>query len=105
MSQGAVFTQTARAKVNLTLHVGRVIADVSDAYFGYHPLDSLVVFADVGDEITARVSDETSLSITGPFAQGLTAGADNLILKALEATAAQGQCQCGCGAADVARHH
>ena len=88
MSQGAVFTQTARAKVNLTLHVGRVIADVSDAYFGYHPLDSLVVFADVGDEITARVSDETSLSITGPFAQGLTAGADNLILKALEATAA-----------------
>lgn len=83
------YTQTARAKVNLTLHVGRVIADIGDAYCGYHPLDSLVVFADVGDTLTAALSDETRLTITGPFAKGLEAEADNLILKALTATRAR----------------
>ena len=38
----------APAKINLTLHVTGRRAD------GYHLLDSLVAFADVGDRITAR---------------------------------------------------
>jgi len=79
------FTEIARAKVNLTLHVGRIITDVTDPYYGYHPLDSLVVFADVGDEVTASLSKKSALNITGPFAKGLEAEADNLILKAIAA--------------------
>lgn len=78
-------TEIARAKINLTLHVGRIIEDPHDRFFGYHPLDSLVVFADVGDEITISDTDKTSLSIDGPFGAGLTAGDDNLILRALAA--------------------
>ena len=90
MSGPHILTEPAKAKVNLTLHVGRVIADVTDLYFGYHPLDSLVVFADIGDVITAELADETTLSITGPFAKGLSAGPDNLILKAVKAVSAHG---------------
>ena len=40
-------TEFAPAKVNLTLRVGGPRAD------GYHPLDSLVVFADWGDTLSA----------------------------------------------------
>jgi len=83
------FTQRARAKVNLTLHVGRVIADRGGAYYGYHPLDSLVVFADVGDEIRAEPAEKTQLTIVGPFTKGLSAEADNLILKAIAAVSAR----------------
>ena len=81
--------EKARAKINLTLHVGRVIHDPSDAFFGYHPLDSLVVFADVGDDIAMRPADKTHLTIAGPFSEGLTAEADNLILRALAAAKAR----------------
>ena len=40
-------TDFAPAKINLTLHVTGQRAD------GYHLLDSLVVFAGVGDRVTA----------------------------------------------------
>lgn len=66
----------APAKINLTLNVGRPRAD------GYHPLHSAVVFADVGDWVEAAPSDELSLSIDGPFAAGLEANGDNLVLRA-----------------------
>ena len=42
----------APAKVNLTLHVTGRRDD------GYHLLDSLVVFADMGDLVTVREADE-----------------------------------------------
>lgn len=89
MASQDVIYELARAKVNLTLHVGRVIADTADRYYGYHPLDSLVVFADAADEITATSADKTSLSIIGPFSDGLRAETDNLILKAVEAVGAR----------------
>ena len=76
---------TARAKINLTLHVGRVIEDPHDAFFGYHPIDSLVAFADIGDIIGMQSATETVLKISGPFAKGLTAADDNLILRAASA--------------------
>ncbi len=79
-------TEFARAKINLTLHVGRVIQDPHDPFLGYHPLDSLVVFADVGDSLVMTLADKTTLSIEGPFGEGLTVGDDNLILKALAST-------------------
>ncbi|RMF34588.1 MAG: 4-(cytidine 5'-diphospho)-2-C-methyl-D-erythritol kinase [Alphaproteobacteria bacterium] len=70
--------EPAPAKINLSLHVTGRRAD------GYHLLDSLVVFADAADSITARPAPRTSLSVTGPFAAGL-GGADNLVLGAARA--------------------
>ncbi len=78
----------ARAKINLTLHVARVIADPHDAFFGYHPLDSLVVFADIGDVIAMKPAAQMGLEISGPFAKGLSAAGDNLILRAANAAQA-----------------
>ena len=72
----------APAKVNLFLHVGPVDAA------GYHPICSLVAFADVGDRLAARRSDRLSLTLEGPFAEGLrTDGDDNLVLRALHGLA------------------
>ncbi|HZV85135.1 MAG TPA: 4-(cytidine 5'-diphospho)-2-C-methyl-D-erythritol kinase [Brevundimonas sp.] len=69
----------APAKVNLFLHVGPVGDD------GYHPLASMVAFADVGDRLTAEGADRLSLRVTGRFAEGLADGDDNLVLKAIGA--------------------
>ncbi len=55
---------------------------------GYHPLSSLVAFADVGDIVSVEPADRLSLTVTGPFAGGLDGQGDNLILKALRALAA-----------------
>jgi len=71
----------APAKINLTLKVGRPRAD------GLHPLQSAVVFADVGDIVTAEPSDTLSLTIDGEFATDLTASDDNLVLRAAHALA------------------
>lgn len=67
--------ELAPAKINLTLHVTGRRPD------GYHELDSLVVFAGVGDTIGARRAEGLGLAIDGPFAAGLDP-ADNLVLKA-----------------------
>jgi 4-diphosphocytidyl-2-C-methyl-D-erythritol kinase len=69
-------TETACAKINLCLHVTGKRAD------GYHLLDSLVAFADFGDEIIAEPADTLTLEITGPQAAGLGAGEDNLVQRA-----------------------
>lgn len=69
-------TEPAFAKVNLTLHVTGRRDD------GYHLLDSLVAFADFGDVVTATSAVRLTLLIDGPQAAGLSAGADNLVLRA-----------------------
>jgi len=79
--------QMARAKINLTLHVGRAIADSSDAFYRYHPLDSLIVFADVGDELSCTLAKTEGLSCEGPFGGNLHADPSNLILRAYHAVA------------------
>lgn len=68
----------APAKINLFLHVVGKRAD------GYHDLESLVVFANVGDHLTAVPADNWGLTITGHFADALRGcdPDDNLILKA-----------------------
>jgi 4-diphosphocytidyl-2-C-methyl-D-erythritol kinase len=71
--------ETAPAKVNLFLHVGPLQAD------GYHPLASLVVFADVGDRVAVRRAGGLALTVTGRFAAALDGPGDNLILTALRA--------------------
>ena len=69
--------EEAPAKVNLALHVTGRRPD------GYHLLDSLVVFAGVGDRLTMARAKAASLTILG--APGLTAGPDNLVLRAASA--------------------
>jgi 4-diphosphocytidyl-2-C-methyl-D-erythritol kinase len=72
----SVITEFAPAKINLALHVlGRRLD-------GYHELDSVVAFADVGDVLTLSPAAETTLSVDGPFAAGVPASEDNLVLKA-----------------------
>ena len=73
---GAVREQ-ARAKVNLTLHVLGKRPD------GYHELDSLVVFADLCDELRFRPATASSVTLDGPFGEAIDG--ENLILKAARA--------------------
>jgi 4-diphosphocytidyl-2-C-methyl-D-erythritol kinase len=54
----------------------------------YHLLDSLVAFAGAGDILTAHQAETLSLTLQGPFGQGLAAEPDNLVLKAARALAA-----------------
>jgi 4-diphosphocytidyl-2-C-methyl-D-erythritol kinase len=66
----------APAKVNLALHVTGRRPD------GYHLLDSLVAFADIGDRLRASPSSDLSLRVTGPRAQGVPRDDSNLVLRA-----------------------
>jgi 4-diphosphocytidyl-2-C-methyl-D-erythritol kinase len=74
----------APAKINLFLHVGPPGAD------GYHPICSLMVFADVGDQLTLRPAPHMRLTVEGPFAADLSGEADNLVVRARDALMAQG---------------
>ncbi len=69
----------APAKINLALHVTGQRAD------GYHLLDSLVMFADVGDRVAVKPAPEMALRVTGPMAEGVPEDARNLCWKAAEA--------------------
>jgi 4-diphosphocytidyl-2-C-methyl-D-erythritol kinase len=79
----ATFAEFAPAKINLYLHVTGRRAD------GYHLLDSLVAFADIGDEVIAAPADTLSLAVSGPEAGALAGlGDDNLVLRAARGLAA-----------------
>ena len=71
-----MISEFAPAKVNLTLHITGQRAD------GYHLLDSLVVFADIGDRIDIFEANTLSLTVEGPEAEGVPADMSNSILKA-----------------------
>lgn len=76
---GIRIATSAPAKINLALHVTRRRED------GYHDLESLIVFADIGDDLEAEAADKDELVISGPFASGLGAGPTNLVLRAVAA--------------------
>jgi 4-diphosphocytidyl-2-C-methyl-D-erythritol kinase len=77
-------TAFAPAKVNLYLHVTGRRDD------GYHLLDSLVAFVDIGDRLRAEPATSLSLTVDGPEAAGLAAvGDDNLVLRAARLLAAR----------------
>jgi len=78
MAGAMTLHEAAPAKINLALHVTGRRGD------GYHLLDSLVVFTDLGDRLTASPGDELGLTIAGPMAAGLSV-AGNLVVKAAEA--------------------
>lgn len=71
--------EAAPAKINLALHVRARQPD------GYHRIETLFAFARDGDVLAAEPAEELSLAIEGPFAAALTAGPDNLVLRAAEA--------------------
>lgn len=69
--------ETGWAKINLALHVRARRAD------GYHDIETLFAFIDDGDAIRATVSEADALIIDGEFAEGLSAGSDNLVMRVL----------------------
>jgi len=73
-----MISETAYAKINLALHVRERMPD------GYHRLETLFAFARDGDRLAAEPADALSLTIDGPFAPGLSAGSDNLVMRAAE---------------------
>ena len=75
-------TEPAPAKINLALHVTGRRAD------GYHLLDSLVVFTALGDSVTVAPGP-SALTVTGPFADAVPGGEDNLCLRALRHVGAE----------------
>jgi 4-diphosphocytidyl-2-C-methyl-D-erythritol kinase len=72
-------TESAPAKINLFLHVGDRRAD------GFHPLQSLAVFTDMGDRLAFEPAPVLSLKVQGPFSAGLEGEGDNLVLRAARA--------------------
>jgi 4-diphosphocytidyl-2-C-methyl-D-erythritol kinase len=87
-------TLAAPAKLNLYLHITGKRAD------GYHLLDSLVAFTDIGDSLTLAPAQSFSFTADGPYAKDL--GDDpssNLVVRAArELAAASGR------KADIAFH-
>jgi len=76
--QPAARAELARAKVNLALHITGQRQD------GFHLLESLVVFPQIGDRIALEPAEALELSIDGPFARDLDGPNDaNLVLKAV----------------------
>jgi 4-diphosphocytidyl-2-C-methyl-D-erythritol kinase len=75
-------TLFAPAKVNLALHVLGRRAD------GYHDLDSIVAFADVGDRLSFTPADEFAITVSGPFAAALPQAGDNIIARSWAAAQA-----------------
>ena len=73
--------EPAPAKVNLTL---RVVGRRAD---GYHDIESLVAFADVGDALAFAPARDLTLTVRGPTAAAAGNTADNLVLKAARALA------------------
>ena len=68
---------TAFAKVNLTL---RILGKRPD---GYHEIESLVAFADMGDRLTLDPGgNDVVLEVGGPLAMQAGPDSDNLIVKA-----------------------
>ena len=72
----------APAKVNLYLHVAPLGAD------GFHPLESWMVFADIGDQVSLQPFAAYGLTVEGPFAASTPGGSDNLVLRARDAAMA-----------------
>ncbi len=80
MPRAVIDSEPAFAKVNLALHVRARRDD------GYHELDTLYAFADDGDQLAVLgetgTRGEILLTVRGPFASQLSAGADNLVVRA-----------------------
>lgn len=72
-----VLKDIARAKINLTL---RVLGKLPN---GYHALESLVMFADFGDQLSLDPDRAFGVDVTGPFATAIAG--QNLVVQAAAA--------------------
>ena len=81
-------TAFAPAKVNLFLHVGAP-GGGAPGEGGFHPICSLMVFADIGDRVSSFEAEALSLRVAGPFARDLAGEGDNLVLRAARALIAE----------------
>lgn len=83
--------EIAYAKVNLALHVRARRPD------GYHELESLFAFCMDGDGLRGSVREDGAIALTieGDFAGGLSAGDDNLVMRAARALQAASGTQFG----------
>lgn len=70
------FHTFAPAKINLFLHITGKRED------GYHTLQSLMTFVDVGDDLAFVPQENFEVEVKGPFAASLPQAQDNLINKA-----------------------
>jgi 4-diphosphocytidyl-2-C-methyl-D-erythritol kinase len=77
-SRASFTTAWAPAKVNLYLHVG------ASGPGGLHPVDSLVMFADMraADRISARAGPQLALTVEDPGAKALRGAPNNLTIAA-----------------------
>ncbi|WP_052134270.1 4-(cytidine 5'-diphospho)-2-C-methyl-D-erythritol kinase [Sphingomonas sp. 37zxx] len=71
-----MIVEPAPAKLNLALHVRARRPD------GYHELETLFAFVADGDVVTIEPAGAPGLTLTGPFAAGLSGEGDNLVLRA-----------------------
>ena len=76
LTKGSRLQVPAPAKINLALHVTGQRAD------GYHLLDSLVTFTELGDRLSIDVSDDLDLTISGSQSGDLSPDTGNLVLRA-----------------------
>ena len=76
-----VFVEIAPAKLNLALHVRGRLPD------GRHSIETIFAFCTDGDRLAAEAGDELTLDVAGPFADALSNGKDNLVLRAAHALA------------------
>ena len=77
----AILYETAPAKLNLALHVRGRRSD------GRHDLETIFAFCLAGDRLSAGPGEGLSMTIDGPFAEGLSTGEDNLVIRAAQALA------------------
>jgi len=82
-------TIRAHAKINLDLRLGARRPD------GFHPIDTLFVRTDVADQLSASPSPDGSLSLQIEGDEGLSAGPDNLVLRAAQALKEKGKSTAG----------
>ncbi|MEN2712833.1 4-(cytidine 5'-diphospho)-2-C-methyl-D-erythritol kinase [Sphingomonas sp. NPDC092331] len=71
-----MIVETARAKLNLALHVRARRPD------GYHELETLFAFVEHGDVLSIARAEADSFTLTGPFAAALDGEGDNLVSRA-----------------------
>ena len=71
----------APAKINLYLHL------VGKKDNGYHLLESLVAFTDLGDWITLKTSSDLVFEVDGPFKEKIPHTDDNLVMRAAKTLA------------------
>jgi 4-diphosphocytidyl-2-C-methyl-D-erythritol kinase len=76
-----MYEELAPAKINLALHVRAKRSD------GYHDLETIFAFATDGDVLQIDKANRLSLTIDGPFAEGLSLDSTNLVLRAATALA------------------